>query len=106
MDFKRRKPGVFYINDHPLYGIWCNMKQRCNNPNHTYYHLYGGRGIKVCERWKDFKNFMVDVSPRPSLTHTIDRFPDKDGNYEPGNFRWATISEQNNNKRKYKTRKP
>ena len=81
------------------YKIWDGMKQRCLNPNHTYYSEYGGRGITICERWrKSFVEFLNDVGPRPSRKHTLDR-KDNDGNYEPGNVRWATRIEQENNKR-------
>lgn len=100
----RRKQGTTYINDHPLYNIWSMIKQRCNNPKHTHYNLYGGRGVKICERWTiSFAHFIEDVGERPSLKHTLDRFPNKKGNYEPGNVRWATVKQQNENKRKYRT---
>lgn len=102
MDEKRRKPGTTYINDHPLYAIWSMMKARCNNPNHTYYHLYGGKGITVCDRWNNsFQAFVEDVGERPSTKHTIDRYPDKNGHYGPDNFRWATWHEQNKNRNKW-----
>jgi hypothetical protein len=79
---------------------WNHMRQRCNNPSHTKYSSYGGVGIKVCERWDNFENFIADVGLAPSPTHTIDRFPNKDGNYEPNNVRWATPTEQSNNTKK------
>lgn len=63
------------------------------------YPRYGGRGISVSSRWDDFELFLADVGPRPSSEHSIDRFPDNDGNYEPGNVRWATDFEQNSNTR-------
>ncbi len=78
------------------------IKQRCNNTKHTYYHLYGGKGIKMCDRWANsFEAFIQDVGKRPSDKHTIDRFPDKNGNYSPDNFRWATWHEQNINRNRW-----
>jgi hypothetical protein len=79
------------------------MRDRCNNPSHRSYKNYGGRGIKVCERWNDFTNFIADMSDRPPGT-MLDRYPDNDGNYGPGNVRWATRKESNENRRPYKTR--
>jgi hypothetical protein len=61
--------------------------------------LYGKLGVKVCKRWDDFEVFLADIGPRPSLDHSLDRFPNRDGDYEPNNVRWATHYEQNNNKR-------
>lgn len=82
---------------HPLYGIWTGMMRRCFRLSEPNYHRYGGRGITVCERWKDFANFVVDMGPRPTKAHSIDRYPDNDGNYEPSNCRWATHAEQRAN---------
>ncbi len=83
------------------YRTWAHMKDRCFNKNHHAFASYGGRGITVCERWLKFENFLADMGDRPSLQHSIDRFPDNDGDYEPGNCRWATKSEQQKNKRWY-----
>lgn len=83
----------------PTYGSWMAMKQRCNNPKQRAYKNYGGRGIAVCPAWlHSFENFLVDMGERPAGM-TLDRI-DPDGNYEPGNCRWATDSMQRRNKRK------
>lgn len=83
----------------PEYRIWDAMKARCCNLNNKHFKNYGGRGIRVCDRWLDsFANFLADVGRRPSPNHSIDRI-NNDGNYEPGNVRWATRHEQNLNKR-------
>lgn len=74
------------------------MVARCNNPRSTSYHRYGAQGVVVCERWLSFEKFLADVGPRPSLRHSLDRYPDFRGNYEPGNVRWATPVEQANNR--------
>lgn len=81
----------------PEYQAWANMWDRVRNPNRHNSERYIGRGIKVCERWGKFENFIADMGQRPSNKHSLDRFPNNDGHYEPGNCRWATLSEQQNN---------
>lgn len=83
------------------YVAWQQMKHRCLNPKNRAWHRYGGRGIKVCDEWiNSFENFLADMGFKPTPTHSLDRFPNNDGNYEPGNCRWATKKEQANNRSK------
>lgn len=84
---------------HPIYDIWVGMRNRCQNPNSPAYRLYGAKGVCVADRWDYFPNFLADMGERPSLEHTLDRYPNRDGNYEPGNVRWATWKEQQRNRR-------
>lgn len=81
---------------HPMYGAWLQMINRCQNPNNGSYPNYGGRGIRVCDRWKsDFHNYLADMGERPDGM-TLDRI-DPDGNYEPENCRWADALTQRHN---------
>lgn len=83
----------------PEHGAWRHMKARCNNKTDFQYKNYGARGIVVCERWESFVCFLNDMGKRPSPTHSLDRI-DNNGNYEPGNCRWATKDAQVYNTRK------
>lgn len=84
------------LSSHPLYQRWAGMIQRCTNINHVGWPNYGGRGIKVCDRWLNFENFLADMGECPSDEHSIER-DDSNGNYEPGNCKWATADEQSRN---------
>ena len=88
----------------PEYRAWSLMKDRCLNPKSSNYPDYGGRGIKVYEPWvADFMAFYNYVGPKPTPWHSLDRYPDNSGNYEPGNVRWATKLQQTQNRRPCKT---
>jgi hypothetical protein len=83
----------------PEYKAWCAMRDRCNRQNHIAYKNYGERGIKVCSEWEaSFTAFLAHIGPKPTPAHTVDRI-NVDGNYAPGNVRWATRKEQAANKR-------
>jgi len=88
----------------PEYGAWAAMKTRCTNPNSNRWHDYGGRGISVCDEWsEDYLAFLNHVGRKPSPAHSLDRI-DNDGNYEPGNVRWATRKQQLANRREFQLR--
>ena len=83
----------------PEYTAWAGMKDRCYRRNSKFYFNYGGRGIKVCDRWlHSFESFIADMGSKPSPEHTIDRI-DNDSNYEPNNCRWVTRSVNMSNRR-------
>ena len=93
------KHGLYH---HPLYKLYQNMKHRCYNENNTKWEHYGGRGIKVCDRWlgeDGVVNFINDMGERP-IGHTLDRI-NNDGDYEPSNCKWSTYKEQNKNRRPF-----
>ncbi len=99
--FKKRKyPNLGLSGEMSEYSIWSQMKDRCLNHKNERYEDYGGRGISVFEPWiNSFDNFYAYVGPRPSINHSLDRYPNVNGNYEPGNLRWATQKEQMRNTR-------
>lgn len=83
----------------PEYNVWARIKQRCTNTKYHEFHLYGGRGIKICSRWlNSFEAFFRDMGPRTTPQHTVERI-NNDKGYEPGNCRWATQKENGRNKR-------
>lgn len=85
----------------PEYATWCRMINRCYNQNSPDYPEWGGRGISICVEWRhDFAAFLAHVGRRPGKRYSIDRYPNKNGNYEPGNVRWTTASKQARNTRR------
>lgn len=92
------------LRKHPLYRKWVNIKTRCFNTSYPEYHYYGGRGITVCPEWRnDFKAFydyVITLDNYGKEGYSLDRFPNNDGDYEPGNLRWATNHQQGVNRRR------
>jgi plasmid maintenance system antidote protein VapI len=95
---RNRKIGAEKLTE---YRCWWMMLDRCLNPKNEAFKNYGGRGITVCLRWRDFHKFFADMGPKPSPQHSLDR-RDNDGHYEPSNCRWATRAEQQRNRRPIK----
>lgn len=91
---KNRRHGYSFT---PVHNAWCDMRKRCTDAGHHAYARYGGRGIKVCERWDVFENFLADMGDKPSKEYSIERM-DNDKDYEPGNCKWATRKEQSVNR--------
>lgn len=93
--------GIHQHGDHnaPEYGVWEAMIARCTNPRTKQYKDYGARGITVCDRWRDYRNFIADMGRRPSTAHTIERQNNARG-YGPGNCVWETRRAQQNNTRR------
>ena len=94
------KHGLIHTSE---YKAWIAMKDRCLNPNSSNFHGWGAKGVSVHTAWReDFTVFLKDVGPKPSAKHSLDRYPNKEGYYEPGNVRWATKYEQTHNRRPLK----
>jgi hypothetical protein len=92
---------IKYGKDPRVYFAWVEMRARCNNLHHRAFTYYGGRGITICRWWDSFENFAVDMGPHPGKGWSLDRI-DNNGDYEPGNCRWATASTQGRNRRSTK----
>lgn len=96
---RRIGPNPDRLSKSPTYQSWAAMKRRCTHPSEDNYRHYGGRGVRVCDRWvNSFATFLLDMGERPSKAHTLDRI-NPDGHYEPTNCRWATWDQQGMNRR-------
>lgn len=100
-DILRKKVTTHGLSKTAEYETWCGMRKRCLNKNTATYSYYGGRGITICERWNIFENFLSDMGTKPHGNYSIERI-DVNGNYEPGNCKWASPTEQARNTRKRK----
>lgn len=96
--FHKEQVTTHGLTDHPLHATWMDMMTRCYNESNHSYKNYGARGITVCDRWKDVRNFIEDIPLKPSQTHSLERLNNSKG-YEPGNCVWATKLEQARNRR-------
>jgi len=92
----------YVISEHPLYHTYANMLYRCLTPTSTSWKNYGGQGITVCDRWRDFSAFVSDMGPKPSPVHSLER-KNNDKGYEPDNCVWATRSTQTINRRRFES---
>ncbi len=99
IDDPRAPQGITSPRQWPEYIVWVAMRQRCRNSKSRCYPAYGGRGISVCHRWDTFLRFIDDVGPRPHPDMQLDRI-DNNGDYEPGNVRWATRKQNTRNTRR------
>ncbi len=97
-DRLKKQNTIHGMTGSPEFHAWQAMRFRCENKKYSLFHRYGGRGIKVCKRWEKFENFYKDMGPRPKNKQSLDRI-NSDGNYEPGNCRWANWREQQNNRK-------
>ena len=105
MNYHKRNKLIhgYQCRKHPLYNTWVNLRDRCYNPDSDQYRDYGGRGIKVCRKWREsFERFALDMGLKPHKKLTLERINNNKG-YKPSNCEWVTRKENNNNKRIYKT---